>query len=512
MAQYKVIWEPNPGPQTELLRCPVFEVFYGGARGGGKTDGVLGDWASHSAKYGKHANGILIRRELTQLRDLIARSKEIYGRLRGASYSSQDKTWVMPGGARLTFAYLENDADADRYHGYSLTRVYVEEIGNFPDPAPIFKLMATLRSAHGVPVGFRATGNPGGVGQSWIKARYVDPAPRGGKLLISEFINPFTGEKQTKERVFIPSLVTDNPYLGDDYVATLQLSGSEKLVKAWLAGDWSQVEGAFFDNFDVAKHVIDPFPLSPNWLRFRAMDWGSAKPFAVGWFTVVGDDQYILNAGRKMILPRGSLIMYREWYGNAPGKHNVGLKLDAEEVATGILALESKDPKITYGVLDPSAFSRDGGPSIEERMSDLKVRFDPAVNRRKDTPDGRMGGWNMLYHRLNGEHGHPMIYFFSTCVHTIRTLPELQHDAKEPEDLDTEAEDHCADMVRYACMSRPWIKKPTLMPDQELEKSAEIASKGYYAPVVGEDDKIMVNMEKLFEKQERRRSFRLDRL
>jgi hypothetical protein len=30
----QVIWEPQPGPQTALLQCPVFEVFFDGARGG----------------------------------------------------------------------------------------------------------------------------------------------------------------------------------------------------------------------------------------------------------------------------------------------------------------------------------------------------------------------------------------------------------------------------------------------------------------------------------------------
>lgn len=508
----EVIWSPTPR-QAMLISCPCFEVFFGGARGGGKSDGELGDWASHSAEYGEHASGILVRRELTQLRDLIARSKQIYGRLHGASYNTQEKTWTMPGGARLQFAYMENDSDADRFHGGSHTRVYVEEIGNFPDPVPVFKLMATLRSAHGVPVGFRATGNPGGVGQAWLKARYIDPAPLGFKIIKTEYENPFTGEKMIRDRVFIPSKVTDNPYLGSDYVATLQMAGSAKLVKAWLTGDWSQIEGAFFDNFDASRHVLRPFPINPRWLRFRAMDWGFAKPFAVGWFTVVGDDQFIVNDGRRVVIPRGSLIMYREWYGNRQGQHNIGLKMDAEDVANGILALDHGDPHITYSVLDPSAFSQDGGPSIAERMADCNLDFEMALNTRTDTMDGRMGGWNMLYHRLNGEYGHPMIFFFSTCTETIRTLPMLQHDKKKPEDLDTEAEDHAADMVRYGCMSRPWIKKPTTSPMEDHDRMAETARSGYHADVRGGDDgRVLVNMDKLFERQDRKRRVEASRL
>src|SRR3954468_6085229 len=71
--------------------------------------------------------------------------------------------WRAPDGARLRFAHLERDAAADMYQGHNYTRVYVEEIGNFPSPAPVMKLMATLRSGAGVPVGLRATGNPGGL-------------------------------------------------------------------------------------------------------------------------------------------------------------------------------------------------------------------------------------------------------------------------------------------------------------------------------------------------------------
>jgi hypothetical protein len=355
--------------------------------------------------------------------------------------------WTMPGGGRLSFGYLERDSDADRYQGSSYTRVYIEELGNFPSPDPIFKLMATLRSAHGVPCGFRSTGNPGGVGQSWIKQRYIDPAPFGMKRLVSTFSNPWTGEKLERDRVFIPSKVLDNPHLPADYIANLYMVGKPKLVKAWLTGDWNQVEGAYFDNFDSDRHIIRPFPLSPRWVRFRAMDWGSAKPFAVGWFVVVGDDQYLRQDDRKVFIPRGALVMYREWYGVQADQegvpiHNTGLKMDAEDVGAGIVALETEGaPK--YSVLDPSAFHRDGGPSISERMADKGAMFERAVNTRTDSLDGRTGGWNMIRHRLNGELGHPMLFFFNTCTHTIRTLPEQQHDKSNPEDIDTEGEDHC---------------------------------------------------------------------
>jgi len=164
----KIIWEPQEGPQTSLLECPVFEVFYGGARGGGKTESSIGDWLQHSAEYGEHAVGIFFRRKLKQLEEVIARTKMIFPKI-GAKYKEQKKEWVMANGARLKFAYLERDSDAEEYQGHNYTRVYVEEVTNFPSPDPINKLRATLRSAVGVPVGMRLTGNPGGPGHTWVK-------------------------------------------------------------------------------------------------------------------------------------------------------------------------------------------------------------------------------------------------------------------------------------------------------------------------------------------------------
>jgi hypothetical protein len=70
-----VVWTPQKGPQTHLVTCPAFEVFFGGARGGGKTDGMLGEFASHAAKYGENASGLMVRRTRIELGDTIERSK-----------------------------------------------------------------------------------------------------------------------------------------------------------------------------------------------------------------------------------------------------------------------------------------------------------------------------------------------------------------------------------------------------------------------------------------------------
>lgn len=448
-----ILWQPQAGPQTSLLECPVFEVFYGGARGGGKTEGSIGDWLQHSSTYGEHAIGIFVRRRLKQLEEVIARTHQLFPKI-GAKWNEQKKTWTMPGGGRLKFVYLERDQDAEEYQGHSYTRVYVEEITNFPVPGPVDKLRATLRSGVGVPTGMRLTGNPGGPGHNWVKKRYIDPAPQGFVIIEEEADVEFEGKTQTirQARVFIPSKISDNRLLminDPTYTLRLKQSGSAALVKAWLNGDWNIIDGAFFDTWDEDLHVLDANEFeklkNSGMLFFRAFDWGSAKPFSVGWYAVL-DREYTY---RERVLPKGAMVKYREWYG-ASGV-NKGLKMTADQVAQGIMIREVGE-RIRYGAADPSIFIRDGGPSIAETMTIHRCNWRRADNKRKT-------GWEQLRQRLTGSNGIPMLYFSDACEDTIRTLPILQHDDKDPEDLDTEAEDHAADETRYAVMSRPWLPR-----------------------------------------------------
>jgi hypothetical protein len=104
-------------------------------------------------------------------------------------------------------------------------------------------------------------------------------------------------------------------------------------------------------------------------------------------------------------------------------------------------------------VLDPACFASDGGPSIAERLNNNWRRADNSRVSR----NGAMGGWDQVRQRLKGDDA-PMVYFFSTCVHIIRTLPALQHDQLKAEDVDTDSEDHAPDTLRYLLMSRPITK------------------------------------------------------
>jgi hypothetical protein len=456
--QAVVAWRPRSVPQAAYITCPIFEIFYGGSRGSLKTEGTLGDWIQHANQYGEDAVGLMVRRTRTQLAETFERAKRL---LRPLGFTVAGHVITSPQGARLRFAYLEKDADAENYQGDNNTRVYVEEIGNFPNPAPIFKLMATLRSTKGVPVGFRATGNPGGPGHGWVKARYITPA-RGGWTVIEEaFVNPWTGETVMKQRIFIPGKITDHNLLGPDYIANLQMSGSKELVRAWLEGDWDVVAGAYFPEFSNGRHVLEPLEFPSTWKRFTATDWGSARPFWTGWFVIVQREMKARTVtGRTVTLLPGALVCYREWYGEDPERpgQNLGLKLPVEEWGLGVLKRTGEE-KVEYHVVDSSMFDEDGGPSLAERA--MKVRHKGKRLQLRKADKRRLPGWNQVRARLRGdlpdEQGEPMIFFTTACPDATRTLAALQHDDVDSkfEDAETEGEDHAPDGIRYGCMSRP---------------------------------------------------------
>lgn len=441
--------EPTPF-QRAFIASVCKETLFGGARGGGKTFAVILDWLIHSEAFERNARGIVFRRSLIELDDFIEVAKDVLGAA-GHEWKEGKKSFVSPKGAILRCRYLENDNDANLYQGHAYTRVYIEEIGNFPSESPVRKLLATLRSAHGVPCQMKATANPGGVGHNWVKMRYIDPAAHR---------TPFSCDGGKTYRVYIPAKLQDNPHLmknDPEYIEVIKQAGSAELVKAWLDGDWDVVVGQYFKEFSRAKHVIPTVPVPDSWgVRYRALDWGSARPFACEWFAVANGDQ---PDGVEIYVPRGSLVVYRELYG-WNGEPNQGCRWTANRVGAEIRAAEDEDhhiirANITLSKVDPSTYATNGGPSIAEEMARAGAWFQPADNRRV-SGRGASGGWDQVRKRLIGEDGHPRIFFMDRCTHVIRTLPTLPTDPVVLDDIDTDAEDHAADALRYGCMARPY--------------------------------------------------------
>lgn len=255
------ILRPNPGPQTWALRCPIDDLLYGGARGGGKGIFLILDWLRHAAKCKGKARGLILRKYLTDLKDFIAETQKYLPRV-GWTWRQQDKQWVGPDGSVLNLGYLEREQDAEGQQGWNLSYLAMDEAGQHATPYAIDLLRACLRLT-GVPEHLlRLTANPGGPGHKWLKERYVDPAPpsepHSGELVLPG------GERVTFTRVFIPARLRDNPLCDTaEYRKNLFLSagGRDWLVKAWLEGDWNvQPDGGIFDvdkvNFGVPPILV----------------------------------------------------------------------------------------------------------------------------------------------------------------------------------------------------------------------------------------------------------------
>ena len=360
------IWEPQPGPQSLLIECPVYDIFFGGARGGGKTDGLCGEWVHHANKYGKAARGLFLRRTYEQvLKFIMPRMRELFLPL-GAVWRGEERFWEFPNGAALYVRHLDNDSDAENFQGDSYTRVYIDELTNFPSSDPIDKMHAVLRSPHGVPCGMRASGNPGGCGHGWVKERYIDPvAP-----LVKQDVM-YEGMSAPKSRVYIPSKLENNKYLGREYADALYLSGNRQLVRAWLEGEWDIVAGAAFD-IRRDRHQLRPFRPLQHWRKWMVMDWGYVRPFSVGWYCMPDEDVVLAALGdwKEKLIPRGSIVRYREYYGWG-GKANEGARLEAPDVADEIVRIEEMANEVMdYRIGDTGMWARVDGPSVAERMTE----------------------------------------------------------------------------------------------------------------------------------------------
>lgn len=438
---------PQKGPQTDaLLKADTPELFFGGSRGGGKTSWLLGDYGGGVPVYGPNWFGVFFRRTYPELEEVIRQAHEIYPRT-GATWHHSAKEYRWPNGAVLQFRYLERDADVHRYQGRQWTWIGFDELTNWPTDYAYRAIMACLRwTAADVPTKrLRASGNPGGVGHHWVKARFVDPAPTG----YVPIKDPQTG----MVRMFIPSRVTDNKLLLEkdpEYVARLKGIGSQELVRAWLEGDWSVTLGAYFPEFSVDRHVVKPFPIPAEWMRIAGFDWGSARPFSMHWAAVSTGE----GVGEALKIPRGAIVVYKEGYG---GDNNEGWKWHSARVADWLLKVEGDD-KPVYRRADPACWQESGGPSVAEVMAGRGLRFSPGDNKR-------IPGWDQIRARLVGEDDKPMLYIFSTCTHLIRTLPAAQHDIAKPEDLDTDGEDHALDSLRMIVTSRPYARPKKTAPE-----------------------------------------------
>jgi hypothetical protein len=211
----------------------------------------------------------------------------------------------------------------------------------------------------------------------------------------------------------------------------------------------------FDDLWDKDKHVIKPFKIPYSWKIDRAFDWGSSKPFSVGWWAQCDGTEAELPNGKKFCPPPKTLIRIGEWYGST-GKPNEGLRMTAKNVALGILSREIQlgiQNRVNPGPADSAIYAVTDDASIGQNMESEGVYWTPADKKA----GSRKNGWELIRDRLsataNDDLEKPGLMVFDTCRDFIRTLPPIPRDSRDPDDVDTDAEDHVPDEVRYRVLA-----------------------------------------------------------
>ena len=436
-------FKPN-AKQLLFLQAKTRYVAFGGARGGGKS------WAidTKAVLLANRHGGIkilIVRRTLVELRNNhIDRLKQM---LRGvAKWNQQERKFIFNNGSTISFEYFDSEKDAFKYQGVEYDVIFIDEATQFPEEW--LKIMATCcRGVNPFPKRVYYTCNPGGPGHQYIKRLFIDRKFREGE-------NP-------DDYVFIQSLVTENKVLMEyspDYIKFLEALPPH-LKKGWLYGDWQIAEGMYFDGFrdnpegyDTRKwtHVINPFTPPRSWPIFRSHDWGSAKPSSTGWWTC--DENGVIYRIYEL---------YTVEYSGMEPIPDKGTKWPPDRLYAEIARIEHEHPwlagKQITGVADPAIWQAETGISFAETAAKHGVYFTPGDHKR-------IPGWMQMQYRLMfDEEGFPQMYVFKGCKNWIRTIPTLEHDPHNPEDVLTTGEDHAADETRYLCQMRPC--KPPVVDD-----------------------------------------------
>jgi len=420
------IWKPQAGPQEAAIRAQFIpELFFGGARGPGKTSYLLGDFASDIQEYGSAWRGIIFRRTYPELDEVVEEGKKVlFGGFPGSEYKVGVHEFRIPhatGQVTLRLRHMESDGDADHYQGHSYTWVGFDELPNWPNMVPYHKLKACLRSASPIPFKrYRATGNPGGVGHMEVKKYFIDPFPDGGQII--------QDGKSRMDRIFIKGRVTDNKILlknDPHYIDRLHSVGDEELVRAWVEGDWNVALGAFFTHWHEEQIFVPSFEIPEEWPLFGSMDYGESAPTSFGLWTQDYD---------------GHAYRICEYYeaGRAASTH-----------AYEIRKMLASCP-FTNGRL-PDAIYADPSMWVKRRLHEV-VNHSPAdvfaEHELYLTPanNDRITGWRVINDLLVKKKVH---CFDEWCPNSKEILPSLPRSKANPEDVDTKANDHVADDWRY---------------------------------------------------------------
>jgi len=420
------------------------------------------DYLQHVGRgYGVEWRGILFRRTYPELQDVIDKSDKWFRRIfPGAEYNRSLHVWKFPTGEQLFFRHFERPTDYWKYHGHAYPWIGWEELTTWPDSSCYTSMFSCARSSIvGVPIKIRSTTNPYGVGHNWVKSRWRLPIAQG------HMIGPVIRDSRDREgnielpRVAIHGELQENKVLlfaDPQYISRISSAArNPEELKAWLHGDWNIVAGGMFDDvWRPAKHVVPNFPLKlipRGWRIDRSYDHGQSAPFSVGWWAQSNGEPFKYGDHIYGSVP-GDLYCIAEWYG-WNGRPNEGVRMLAGDIAKGILEREED-----YGILgrvrpgqaDSSIFDDyEPGSSVAGDMRRIGVQWLKADKG----PGSRKQGWEqlrkMLTNAMEPYREEPGLFVLARCTEFQRTVPVLPRSDRDLDDVDTAAEDHIGDEVRY---------------------------------------------------------------
>lgn len=480
------VWRPIGSAQSLAMSCPASEILFEGSRAGGKTDiSLMRFRKSVGLGYGEFWTGAIIDIQYSALDDIIARAKRWFSRFNDGSrfYSSKtDYKYVWKTGESLLFRAIANEDDYEsKLHGFELPYLSFNELTKHSTP-DVYDAMLSINRTSFVPEDYPlpdgsllpklpmcifSTTNPSGVGKWWVKKRFIDTAKRG-EILVKKvkIYNPSTKLpeviEKTQCRIF--SSYKENTKLSVDYIA--QLESIEDPVKkaAWTLGDWDfdDDSGRFSYAWSGEHNLIDRFQIPDTWTIDRSFDWGSSNPFSVLWFATSDGSDITLRNGKVRSTIKGDVFLIYEWYGCIEGKINKGLNLLASEISKGIIERELMwgiYDKVVPGNADTAIWNVENGNCIAADMQKpvtIGNKVYPGVTwlRSDKRPGSRVAGWHQICNYLMAAKPNPYreragLFVFKDCKYFLEIFPSLPRDSKNPDDIDTHSNDHCADSLRY---------------------------------------------------------------
>lgn len=468
-----VAWAPQQGSQTWFMNCPELEVLYHGTRGPGKTDALIMSFAQHVGKgHGAAWRGILFRQTYPQLADVQAKTEKWFRLIFGsrAKFNRAKMQWEWDTGEVLLLRHMNREADYWNYHGHEYPWIGWEELCNWGTDELFKKMFSCCRSSTpGVPRMIRATTNPYGPGHAWVKERYRLAGQWWRTIRITDAVD-LQGNPEPVRVAIHGNLIENKILLAVDpeYPRTIRASASNvAMAEAWALGSWDIVAGGMFgDVWDASIHVVSPFIIPPGWRIDRSFDWGSSHPFSVGWWAQSDGSDFVDGDGHWRSSVRGDLFRVAEWYGWT-GKPNEGLRMLATDIARGVLQREQNWGwlgRVKAGPADSSIFDAENGNCIANDMArpvrlqdGTVIRAGVPWTRADKRPGSRKTGWEQVRRALanakrpedGGPRENPGLFVFRTCDQFVRTVPVLPRAEKDPDDVDSDVEDHIGDETRY---------------------------------------------------------------